>query len=177
MKNLSPKPLSLFSSRFPGRGAERFWGFRRRNAFTLVEVTLAIGIVSFAFVAMFGLLPVGLSVSRQAIDTTIEAQIVQKLKTQALQTDFSQLQTLQDAEPYYFDDQGKAAEETGAMYKAFFAEVPAETQLPANVSTRKLRTVTIFVVNTKGNSTIAAEDADTSRHAKKFTLMIPDNGL
>jgi len=177
MKSLSPESLSLSSSRFLGCGVGRVGGLRRREAFTLVEVTLAIGIVSFAFVAMFGLLPVGLSVSRQAIDTTIEAQIVQKLKTQALQTDFSQLETLHQADPYYFDDQGKKAEEAGAMYKAFFAEVPVETQLPANVSTRKLRTVTIYVVNTKGNSAIASENAETSRHAKKFTLMIPDNGL
>lgn len=143
-----------------------------------MEVTLAIGIISFAFVAMFGLLPVGLSVSREAMDTTIEAQIVQQLKTQALQTDFSQLGELGKAgDEVYFDDQGKTTDATTAVYKAGFLPVPATTALPAGVSTSKLRTVTIFVLNTKGSAERAALDPVSSKAAKKFTVLIPDNGL
>ena len=39
------------------------------RAFTLIETVLAIGIVSFAFVALMGLLPCGLQVFRKAMDT------------------------------------------------------------------------------------------------------------
>ena len=141
-----------------------------------MEVTLAIGIISFAFVAMLGLLPVGMSVSRQAIDTTIEAQIVQQLKTQALQTDFSQLGRLAQSDPYYFDDQGKSGPKEGAIYKTGFT-VATPTKLPAGVSTQKLATVTILVLNTKGNETRAALDPAVSPDAKKFTILISDNGL
>jgi len=145
-----------------------------RGGFTLVEVTMAIGIISFAFVATIGLLPVGLSVSRQAIETTIQSQIVQQLTTQALQTDFSQLEKLGDpskAEPYYFDDQGKATGEVGSLYKATFQPVPPTTDLPDGVSTRKLKTVTISIENTRGSA------AQAAANSKKFTILIPDNGL
>lgn len=37
-----------------------------RNAFSLVEVTMAVGIVAFAFLAIIGLLPVGLKSAREA---------------------------------------------------------------------------------------------------------------
>lgn len=147
------------------------------RGFTLVEVTLAIGIISFAFVAMFGLLPVGMNVSRQAMDTTLEAQIVQQLKTQALQTDFSQIETLQAADPYYFNDQGKGVEAAkDALYKTAF-KVVKKTALPSGVTSERLATVTIFVLNTKGNEARASASPASAPEAKKFTILIPDNGL
>ena len=42
----------------------------RRFAFSLIEVVLALGIVSFALVAILGLLSVGLDSSRESIDDT-----------------------------------------------------------------------------------------------------------
>jgi len=168
---LSRRELTL---RTRGAGRSRLGGF------TLVEVTLAIGIISFAFVAMFGMLPVGLNVSRQAMDTTIEAQIVQQMKTQALQTDFSQLSELgKPGDELYFDDQGKAVEAAQAVYKAGYMKVPDTTVLPGGGAasvTSKLATVTIYVVNTKGSASRAQADA-TSKEAKKFTILIPDNGI
>jgi uncharacterized protein (TIGR02598 family) len=144
----------------------------RLGGFTLVEVTLAIGIISFAFVAMFGMLPVGLSVSRQAMDTTIEAQIVQQMKTQALQTDFSRLDELENVSELFFDDQGKQVEEGQSVFRAKFSGVSADTKLPDGTSTSRLKTVTISVANTKGTS-----DSPGAREPKKFTTLIPDNGL
>lgn len=47
------------SARFPRRG---------RSAFSLVEVTLALGIVAFALVAIFGLLSVGVNAARDSGD-------------------------------------------------------------------------------------------------------------
>lgn len=149
--------------------------------FTLVEVTLAIGIISFAFVAMFGLLPVGLNVSREAIATTIETQIAQQMTTQALQTDFSQLPRLEQntgTTPYYFDDQGKASTPDSALYKARFT-VSSSTKLPSNVTTQKLATVTIYILNTRGNpaKAVPAHDPVNDPDSKKVTVLIPDNGL
>ncbi len=42
----------------------------KRDGFSLVEVTLALGISAFCLVAIFGLLPVGLSTSQSAIQQT-----------------------------------------------------------------------------------------------------------
>lgn len=47
-----------------------------RDAFSLIEVTIAIGIVAFSLVAMLGLIGVGLQSSRQSADDTAVAQII-----------------------------------------------------------------------------------------------------
>lgn len=44
------------------------------RAFSLVEVTLALGIISFALVAVMGLIPTGLNTQRQAVDQSFGVQ-------------------------------------------------------------------------------------------------------
>jgi type II secretory pathway pseudopilin PulG len=61
---------------------------QRAAGFSLVEVVLAIGVVAFAFVALLGLLPTGLSTFRKAMDVSVGAQIFQKVMDDARQTDF-----------------------------------------------------------------------------------------
>ena len=50
---------------------------RSNSGFSLVEVSLAIGIIAFAFVALFSLMPTGLTTFRSAIDTSNETWIMQ----------------------------------------------------------------------------------------------------
>lgn len=79
------------------------------SAFSLVEVTLALGIMGFSLVAIFGLLPFGLNIFRQTIDTTVQAQIAQEMTSVVQRTPFSQIIGLgTEANPtrYYFDDEG-----------------------------------------------------------------------
>jgi len=64
---------------------------RRTSGFSLVEVVLAVGVVSFAFVAILGLLPAGMTQFRQAIDTTVCAQIAQRVIGDAQQTNYDEL--------------------------------------------------------------------------------------
>ena len=45
------------------------------NAFSLVEVTLALGIAAFCLLAIFGLLPVGIKSQQNAIGQTVAAGI------------------------------------------------------------------------------------------------------
>lgn len=81
-------------------------------AFSLVEVCLAIGVTSFAFLGVFALLPAGLGLFRQAIDTSVSAQIVQRIAGDAQQTDFDTLTGYAANNGFYFlpmryfDDQG-----------------------------------------------------------------------
>jgi uncharacterized protein (TIGR02598 family) len=53
-----------------------------------VEVVLAVGVVAFAFVAVLGLLPAGMTQFRQAVDTSVCAQIAQRIIMDAQQADF-----------------------------------------------------------------------------------------
>ena len=79
---------------------------KNRRAFSLVEVTLALGIISFSLVAVLGLMPVGLTTMRQAMDASIEEQIVQKITGEVHLTPYSKLSTAMIGKSFYFDDQG-----------------------------------------------------------------------
>ena len=83
---------------------------RLAQGFSLVEVALALGIVAFAFVSLFGLLPVGLTTFRNAIDTTNESRIVQSFVSKVIATDFANLDAQVDfsstKEIVYFDEEG-----------------------------------------------------------------------
>src|ERR1700722_12946177 len=61
------------------------------SGFSLIEVAIALGVVSFAFVGVFGLLPAGLTVFRKAMDISVSSQIFQKIVEDARATDFSTL--------------------------------------------------------------------------------------
>lgn len=102
---------------------------RHRRGFSLVEVVLAIGVVAFAFVAIFSLLPVGMGVFREAMDTSVSAQIVQRIVSDAQQTNFDNLvDTTKSGGTSsgdwfvlplrYFDDQGSEVKVTGATLSA-----------------------------------------------------------
>ncbi len=63
-------------------------------AFSLVEITLALGIISFALVSVMALMPLGMKNLRSAIDTTVSAQITQSLVAETQQAKFSELRDL-----------------------------------------------------------------------------------
>lgn len=74
--------LKLSRSRFPKK---------LRQAFSLVEITLAIGILSFCMIPIMGLIPVALNTSRKAMEKNIETRILQNVRAELLQIPFSEL--------------------------------------------------------------------------------------
>lgn len=97
----------------------RFSPFRKKG-FSLVEVSLALAVLSFSLVAMLGIMPVGLSTIRQAMDTVTEGQIIQKLGSHALLTPFSKIGT-EFGSPRYFTEEGiEITDPTQAYYTATF---------------------------------------------------------
>lgn len=77
----------------------------RRSGFTLIEVTISLGIVAFAMVSLVGLLPAGLSNFRTAMSQTIESQIVQGLSEEIALTDFANLTDL-EGKKFTYDNSG-----------------------------------------------------------------------
>lgn len=151
--------------------------FRReaniRGGFSLVEVVLAIGVVAFAFIAIFGMLPTGMGISRQAMDASVGSQIAQRVINDAQQTDFSEL--LKDASGKtiagtnqtgrkavrYFDDQGGELTEASrhlAIYHVNTRIMPA-TAMPkvgtSNADNVHLAIVTVQVANNPANRELA----------------------
>lgn len=80
------------------------------KGFSLVEVVMAIGIIAFAFVALFGLLPVGLKVFRESVDGANETWILQSLNSMAQVTAWDKLEDLSHengGDVYYYDEEGR----------------------------------------------------------------------
>ena len=69
--------------------APQFSQNRNHSGFSLVEVALAIGIIAFAFVSLFALMPTGLNTFRAAIDTSNETWIMQGMNSMIQTTDFT----------------------------------------------------------------------------------------
>lgn len=136
----------------------------------MVEVTLAIGVVAFAFVALVGLLPVGLQTFRRAVDASVGAQIAQRIVNDVQQTDFDVLvggntgMFLWRAAPQYFDDQGtEVTAASSAIYHVKTWITPAtvlpstSASPPPEASNASLATVTIQIVSNPGNRTIRTD--------------------
>jgi len=132
--------------------------FRRtcRRAFTLIETTMAIGIMAFGLIGIIGLMPAGMTTFQKAMDTSMSSHIVQQVVTDLQQGDFS---ALTQARPIlYFDDQGnrlRAATDGGAEALYYVnTVVQTPSSLPGGPSSESLATVTVEVVKNPAHRTL-----------------------
>ena len=90
-------------------------------AFSLVEVTLALGIAAFCLIAVFGLMPVGVQTNRNATSQTAAANIMAAVvgdlratpKANATSTQFG-ITFGTNPPPLYFDGSGQFTTSLGA---------------------------------------------------------------
>lgn len=77
--------------------------------FSLIEVTLSIGIIAFAFVALFGLLPTGMQTFRASVDTTNDITMLQEMNAMVQVTAWGKIDDLDagTGDVYYFDEEGR----------------------------------------------------------------------
>jgi uncharacterized protein (TIGR02598 family) len=87
----------------------------RPNGFSLVEVAISMAVVSFALVSILGMVPIGMTNFRQAMNNTVESQIVQSLTSDLELASFSQLAA---TPTFYFDADGNPANATTQVYTA-----------------------------------------------------------
>lgn len=135
-----------------------------RAAFTLVEVLLSLGIVSFAFMALCGVLPVGLQSYRDAIDNTCRANIVRVISAELAQAPYDTIEA-RKGEQRFFSDQGlEVTSEKDAHFRVTYQNILTSTSLfgPTNSS---LKPVTIDISSVQGGKPLA-----------RVTLFVADNG-
>lgn len=90
-----------------------------RRGFSLVEVALALGVVSFAMVSMLGVMSVGLTTVKDASDQTMHAQIISRVSSSVLQTPFDDIDNYVGRSPLYFDREGAVvASGADSIYRA-----------------------------------------------------------
>lgn len=148
---------------------------RHLQAFSLVEVTIAIGIVAFAFIGLFGLIPTGLNTFRKAIDTSVGSQIAQRVINEAQQTEFSVLTSGSAASLRYFDDQGnEVATSTNAIYEVNTFVVPVTPVLYATGTTNSngnIATVTVQIVNNPAHLNISSGSSTNLWNDNRFSIL------
>ncbi len=143
------------------------------RAFSLVEIVISVGIVSFAFVALMGMIPVGLSTFENSIDATMEAQISQRLFSEAQQANFSNLTAL-TADGRFYDyegfpiGQGATAPSDGFVYHAVMNAPTA-----AFINNTRVRTITIDIGK---NRTVEDLRANAPSQVRRFSFMVADVG-
>lgn len=167
----------------------------RRGGFSLVEVVLAIGVMAFAFVGIFALLPAGMTNFRQAMDLSVGAQIAQRVIGDAQQTDFNVLideKNLPTTANYtfrapkvgapvlrYFDEQGNeivpknpaslSTEEKGKIIYHVNVRVMPQTALPRTNTggdAPHVATLTVQIANNPGNRDIPISSSSPSDDSK-----------
>lgn len=111
------------------------------RGFSLVETALAVGVIAFAFVGLFALLPAGLTLFRTAMDASVGAQIFQRVVTDIEQMEFDSLLDAGRgasgdfvAMPIrYFDDQGNEVQADDSARIVYHARARISLPGPAAV--------------------------------------------
>jgi len=132
--------------------------------FSLIEVTMAIGIFTFCLITIMGLIPVALKTSRASFDKNIETRMVQAVQANLIQKPYS---TILINGSFIFDSEGSEItlpSSTEIRFRVFYANQNT-TSLPASQSAPKLTTSLVTISNT-----ITAAVHTNSLH-------LPDNGF
>lgn len=83
--------------------------FRGKIAFSLVEVVMALGIITFSLTALLGLMPVGLSILRTSIETSVRANVTRQIISDLQQTPFREIDLGESPKTRYFTEEGVEA--------------------------------------------------------------------
>jgi uncharacterized protein (TIGR02598 family) len=137
---------------------------RFREGFSLVEVTMAIGIIAFAFVALFGLLPSGLTTFRAAVDTTNDTSIMQDMNSMVQVTEWKKIDGLAQSKGgdiYYYDEEGRRTDTKSS---------PAKEE----VTNRRLYQVKLIVEPFVQPGSSSSSAADQLEGARRIIVVIGD---
>jgi len=132
----SPEPFPPIgvSARFPAPDTNSTETSARNRAssraFSLVEVVLALGVVSFAFVSLLGLMSAGYSGLRESTATSLQSQILQGLSSEIQMLDYSVLTDgtgdFRSSFPRFYDDEGQRQDtKESALYQVTISLAPA----------------------------------------------------
>ncbi len=120
---------------------------------TLVEVTIALGLVSFGLISVLGLLPTGLITLRDARDSSARSRYLQTIQAEYLSLSFGDVPS---NNLFYFDRDGQPVEAASSskLYKVSVESLaPVYPDQPVGVedSLRRLR-VTSWQLNSSGTT-------------------------
>ncbi|NJK90512.1 MAG: Verru_Chthon cassette protein B [Blastochloris sp.] len=141
---------------------------QQRRGFSLIEVTMSLGIISIGMMALVAMLPLGLKAFKSSVDMTLQAQIAQSILNQAQQIKFSNLGDLDGT--FYFDAEGALLpNKTGAAFETEVAFPETRTRVPSNNGREELEPLTTISITIKPMT--------SPERSKTLNLFIADVGL
>jgi uncharacterized protein (TIGR02598 family) len=127
-----------------------------REGFSLIEVVLAIGIISFAMIPLLGLMPVGVSMSRSASSDIALGLIRKDLTATFRNVGFSNLALVDSNNVFYsesfYSESGERVE-SGDPFAIYKAKLKSNT--PANFNSKANRLLFTIFKNGQSNSVLA----------------------
>jgi uncharacterized protein (TIGR02598 family) len=76
------------------------------HGFSLIEVTIALGVFAFAMIPIIGLVSSGMKSLRGSMDEGVRGEIVRKVVAEAGRVPYTNLSTAFNNRLFYFDDEG-----------------------------------------------------------------------
>jgi len=159
----SPSRTSFVIARFPV-----FLRRQGRAAFSLIEVILAIGLVTFALLVIFSLVPTGLATLQAVSRQIVETEILNTVGAEFESTPFDQMEAFCDSRfPQYFDAEG--IEMDGAAGAVFTVRCTLEKPELGAGELRRARVAVGYQRDPESN--------DTSGRVTRRTLLLVDKGI
>ena len=142
-----------------------------RSGFSLIEVTIAIGIVGFAVLALVGTMGVGSRTLGSAVSRSMQAQITQNVMGSLKLSDFTMLTNNSpngwNGAKLYFDERGVSITNASlAIYTAIVNITPSVTNLGAASGNTNLALASLSIVknsNTNDTYTVATYIANNGQ--------------
>jgi type II secretory pathway pseudopilin PulG len=143
------------------------------SAFSLVEVTLALGIAAFCLIAVFGLMPVGLQTNRNAKSQTRATNLMAAVMADLRATPSTKTTSLQFCIPLsgtttvYFDSEGRCSSDLpGLNIRSCVGggtwNPPLETRYRVNVTFPSSGNANLTYADIKATWPAAADPATTT---------------
>lgn len=131
----------------------------RTTAFSLVEVTIALGILAFAIIPMIGLVSVGMKTLRSSMDVTVQIDVVRKTVGEATRIPFTDLTATFDNQLFYFDDEGiqQTSSNAQTIFVARAAVNAPPSLLTSNTNIARLLEVTVHHFGDTNNQTVYSQ--------------------
>jgi len=119
-----------------------------RQGFSLIEVTLALGIMAFAGLAILGLLSTGQSLAARSADMTVTSRLAVEVQAELQEAGVTTWST----NTTYFDGEGRVTDASGRIYEV--CRTVLDSRLPGT-NALPLKSVVVQIFKNPGGAVLS----------------------
>lgn len=144
----------------PRSGTQAPWApGSSQHGFSLIEVTIALGVFAFAMIPIIGLVSSGMKSLRGSMDDGVRGEIVRKVVAEAGRVPYTNLSTEFNNRLFYFDDEGvqQASSNAQTIFVASNSIAPPPPLVTADTNIAQLLRVTVQHFADTNNKTVYSQ--------------------